>query len=48
MARRLYFAFDYQDVFEVNQIRRSGEFVGVAVDVGTDQAHARIVDSAIS
>jgi hypothetical protein len=31
MARKVYFAFDYQDVFEVNQIRRSGEFVGVAV-----------------
>lgn len=31
MARRVYFAFDYQDVFEVNQIRRSGEFTGVAV-----------------
>ena len=30
MARRVYFAFDYKDVFEVNQIRRSGEFVGVA------------------
>ncbi len=31
MARRIYFAFDYQDVFAVNQIRRSGHFVGVAV-----------------
>lgn len=31
MARRVYFAFDYQDVFEVNQIRRSGQFTGVAV-----------------
>ena len=31
MARRVYFAFDYADVFAVNQIRRSGEFVGVAV-----------------
>ena len=31
MARRVYFAFDYRDVFAVNQIRRSGQFVGVAV-----------------
>jgi hypothetical protein len=31
MARRVYFAFDYVDVFAVNQIRRSGQFVGVAV-----------------
>lgn len=30
MARRVYFAFDYQDVFKVNQVRRAGEFVGVA------------------
>ncbi|MCU1678169.1 MAG: hypothetical protein JWM93_2927 [Frankiales bacterium] len=31
MARRVYFAFDYKDVFAVNQIRMSGEFVDVAV-----------------
>lgn len=31
MARRVYFAFDYQDVFSVNQIRRAGQFVDVAV-----------------
>jgi MTH538 TIR-like domain (DUF1863) len=31
MARRVYFAFDYRDVFAVNQIRRAGEFVDVAV-----------------
>ena len=31
MARRVYFAFDYQDVFVVNHIRRSGQFVGIAV-----------------
>jgi len=31
MARRVYFAFDYQDVFAVNQIRRAGQFVDVAV-----------------
>jgi len=31
MARRVYFAFDYQDVFAVNQIRRSGQFTSVAV-----------------
>jgi hypothetical protein len=31
MARRVYFAFDYQDVFSVNQIRRSGQFVDVSV-----------------
>jgi hypothetical protein len=31
MARRVYFAFDYQDVFSVNQIRRSGQFVGVSL-----------------
>lgn len=31
MARRVYFAFDYRDVFEVNQIRRAGEFVDRAV-----------------
>lgn len=30
MARRVYFAFDYQDVFAVNQIRKAGEFVDVA------------------
>ena len=30
MARRVYFAFDYKDVFKVNQIRRAGEFTGVA------------------
>ena len=31
MARRVYFAFDYQDVFEVNQIRNAGQFVDVEV-----------------
>ncbi len=31
MARRVYFAFDYKDVFAVNQIRNSGQFTGVAV-----------------
>lgn len=31
MARTVYFAFDYQDVFAVNQIRRSGEFLTRAV-----------------
>jgi hypothetical protein len=31
VPRRVYFAFDYQDVFAVNQIRRHGEFTGVAV-----------------
>lgn len=30
MARRVFFAFDYRDVFKVNQVRRAGEFVGVA------------------
>jgi hypothetical protein len=30
VARRVYFAFDYKDVFKVNQIRRAGEFVDVA------------------
>lgn len=30
MARRVYFAFDYQDVFKVNQIRKAGEFIDVA------------------
>jgi hypothetical protein len=36
LARRVYFAFDYKDVFEVNQIRRAGEFVDVAVAGFTD------------
>jgi hypothetical protein len=36
MARRVYFAFDYKDVFAVNQIRRAGEFVDVAVAGFTD------------
>lgn len=36
MARRVYFAFDYQDVFEVNQIRNAGQFVDVAVAGFTD------------
>ncbi|KUI28155.1 hypothetical protein AU195_20555 [Mycobacterium sp. IS-1496] len=30
MARHVYFAFDYQDVFKVNQVRRAGQFVGIA------------------
>lgn len=37
MARRVYFAFDYKDVFAVNQIRKSGEFVPRAV-AGFDDA----------
>lgn len=36
MARRVYFAFDYRDVFAVNQIRRAGEFVDRAVAGFTD------------
>ncbi len=36
MARRVYFAFDYQDVFEVNQIRRSAQFEDVSVRSFTD------------
>jgi hypothetical protein len=36
MARRVYFAFDYRDVFAVNQIRRAGQFVDVAVAGFTD------------
>jgi hypothetical protein len=36
MARRVYFAFDYLDVFAVNQIRRSGQFVDVSVAGFTD------------
>lgn len=36
MARRVYFAFDYQDVFAVNQIRRAGQFVDVSVAGFTD------------
>jgi hypothetical protein len=36
MARRVYFAFDYLDVFSVNQIRRSGQFIDVAVAGFTD------------
>jgi antiphage defense system Thoeris ThsB-like protein len=31
MFRQVYFAFDYQDVFAVNQIRRAGQFVDRAV-----------------
>lgn len=31
VARRVYFAFDYRDVFTVNQIRRAGQFVDHAV-----------------
>jgi len=31
MPRRVYFAFDYQDVFAVNQIRNAGQFVDRAV-----------------
>lgn len=30
MARRVYFAFDYKDVFAVNQIRKAGQFDEVA------------------
>ena len=30
MARYVYFAFDYKDIFEVNQVRKAGEFVGVS------------------
>jgi hypothetical protein len=36
MARRVYFAFDYRDVFAVNQIRRAGQFLDVAVAGFTD------------
>jgi hypothetical protein len=36
MARRVYFAFDYRDVFAVNQIRRAGQFVDLAVAGFTD------------
>ena len=36
MARGVYFAFDYQDVFKVNQMRKAGEFVDVAVAGFTD------------
>ena len=36
MARRVYFAFDYKDVFAVNQIRRAGEFIDIAVAGFTD------------
>lgn len=36
MARRVYFAFDYRDVFAVNQIRMSGRFIDVAVAGFTD------------
>src|SRR5438067_461901 len=36
MARRVYFAFDYKDVFKVNQIRNAGQFVDVAVAGFTD------------
>lgn len=51
MARRVYFAFDYQDVFAVNQIRRCGQFVDVAVAGFTDASQweelKRKQDSAI-
>jgi hypothetical protein len=30
IARHVYFAFDYRDVFAVNQIRRCGQFLSVA------------------
>lgn len=30
MARHVYFAFDYQDIFKVNQIRMAAEFVDYA------------------
>jgi MTH538 TIR-like domain (DUF1863) len=36
VARRVYFAFDYRDVFAVNQIRRAGQFVPVSVAGFTD------------
>ena len=36
MARCVYFAFDYRDVFKVNQIRKAGQFVPVAVAGFTD------------
>ena len=36
MARRVYFAFDYQDVFKVNQIRKAGQFEDVSVRGFTD------------
>lgn len=31
MARQVYFAFDYRDVFAANQIRNAGQFVDRAV-----------------
>jgi hypothetical protein len=36
MARRVYFAFDYKDVFKVNQIRKAGQFIPIAVAGFTD------------
>jgi imidazolonepropionase-like amidohydrolase len=36
VARRVYFAFDYKDVFAVNQIRRAAQFIDVAVAGFTD------------
>jgi hypothetical protein len=36
MARRVYFAFDYKDIFKVNQIRKAGQFIPVAVAGFTD------------
>ena len=36
MVRRVYFAFDYRDVFAVNQIRKAGQFVDRAVAGFTD------------
>lgn len=55
MARRVYFAFDYRDIFKVNQIRRSGEFVPSAVAGFTDasqweklkQRQDRVIEAAI-
>jgi hypothetical protein len=55
MARRVYFAFDYKDIFKVNQIRRSGEFIPVAVAGFTDasqweklkQRNDRVIERAI-
>jgi len=30
VARRVYFAFDYKDVFKVNQVRKAGEFIDMS------------------
>jgi hypothetical protein len=50
MARRVYFAFDYRDVFKVNQIRNAGQFLDRAVAGFTDASQwekLRQMDDAI-